>query len=277
MPKKLDLEGATRGTIFMVPPESITVDPEFNGRRFDSSVDDLAVSITKNGQLEPILCRRENGGLKVIYGFRRLAAIRSINEAQLTEKPLKVKVDIRDCDDVTALELNARENHDRNDLTPIDVAYLASRFVRMGKEQQAVAEMFNKSEAWISQILTLLKLPVASQRKVHEGKIPLSIAYEAAKADSKEEQEKILEGAEAGETRAQVREKKATKKAVASGLASAPLTAKKVRSFFEDFQETEDEKQDSRLTELSKSILEWLEGEITNRAMKGRLLKLFQK
>ena len=283
MPKQINAEGVTRTTLFMVPPEQIQVIDTDNGRRFKTDVEDLALDIAEHGQLEAILCRRdEEGKLVVVAGYRRLAAIKFVNESGLVSTPLKVKVDVLNVDEVGAFMVNVSENHQRQNLSPIDTAYAIQRLKVMGKLQSEIAKLFGKSEGWISQQLGLLNLPVKIQQKVHDGKIPSSVAYQASTIADEAERDKVLEQAAAGQmTGQEVVERKARKKAEESGEAK-PRTSKLVHRFFEEIRaelaaERKEAEQEelTQLESFAKELIGWLDGKLSDRQMRNRLDKTF--
>jgi ParB family chromosome partitioning protein len=286
MPTMSETAGVSRANIYLIPPEQIVVDENANGRRFKRPVDDLIAGIVADGQIQPIVCRHnEEKQWQVVAGYRRLAAIKIINEQKLTEEPLRVKVILRECDDVEALEINAAENADRDDLSPIDYAYLIQRLKTFGRTQSEIAKRFHKTDGWVSMTLTLLEHDKPVQAKVHKGIIPATVAYEALKIEEPEARAELLAKAETApaEARREIAVRKETKaraKAEARNEAK-PKTPREIREFFETIRNELAESRGQagqeelgQIEALTADFLRWLDGKISDRQMRNRLEKI---
>lgn len=287
MPKALP-EGARRVEAVDADAESILVDSSLNCRKYSKrDIGELASKILRDGQLEPIAVRRvtkpEGPRLQLVFGYGRLAAIRYINEMELVTPPLTVRCVVRDGDDKHSFLSSLAENHDREDLTPIDYAYSCDRLItEWGMNQREMAEYFGRTEGWVSMILSLNSLPAKIQKDVHTGKLPASTAYELAKAPE-EQRESILEEAtreanpetsppstgakeEAAPTRAAVKRKVKQKAGE-----DTPRTLKEIRGYWETLAEVESGADATELQVLAKSFLEFMDRKIGERAMTKRL------
>lgn len=162
--------------------EEIIVDQSENGRHFSTPVEDLVDSIRAVGQQSPCKVRMAGDKLKLVFGFRRVEAIRQLNAQGGPPRP--VVVEIIDCNDEEAFTLNVRENNDRRDLSHMDAALNCRRLIEhYGKTAAEVAAIMRKSPAWVTQHLKLCRLPAELQRAIHEGQIPPSAGFELADAD----------------------------------------------------------------------------------------------
>ena len=87
----------------------------------DSSIDELAESIRKHGQQVPIMVRpsAQPDRYRIIYGRRRLAAIRKIGGT--------VKAIVRTLDDDASLIAQGQENNLRLDPSFIEKSFLSKR------------------------------------------------------------------------------------------------------------------------------------------------------
>ncbi len=125
--------------------------PRFN---LDSErMDELVVSIRKNGVLQPILVRPFGKGYQLIAGERRLSAAQ---EAGL----LKIPAVVRDVPDDRLLELALIENIQREPLNPIEEAQAYQHLMEAtNSTQEHIAERLGKDRSTIANSIRLLKLP----------------------------------------------------------------------------------------------------------------------
>ena len=144
------------------------IDPGFSQPRtfFDeSSLDELAKSITANGVVQPILIRRKGERYELIAGERRW---RAAQRAGLTRIPAVV----RDVSDDKVLEIALIENIQREDLNPIEEARAYRKLIdTLGLTQEIVAERVGRDRSYVTNYLRLLKLPEDIQDLVQSGRI----------------------------------------------------------------------------------------------------------
>lgn len=98
-------------------------------------IEELAESIKAQGQLIPILVSPVDGRYKIIYGRRRLAALR------LLGKPAKAL--IRSLDEDQAILAQGQENTFRKDLSWIEKAAFARALMDSGKETGLICDALN--------------------------------------------------------------------------------------------------------------------------------------
>lgn len=131
---------------------------------------ELAVSIRKNGVVQPILVRALPSKIgsathEIIAGERRW---RASQEAGLTDIPAIVM----DIDDKQALEIALIENIQRQNLTPIEVAEGYQRLIDEFKyTQDQLADVVGKSRTVVNNYLRLLGLPERVKQLVNEEKL----------------------------------------------------------------------------------------------------------
>lgn len=131
------LQDAAQASIQEINTDLID-DSEFKDRLPDDDeqgIQDLADSIDKQGQLIPILVSPANGRYKIIYGRRRLAALRLIG------KPAKAL--IRSLDEEQAILAQGQENSFRKDLSWIEKALFAKSLLESGKDEGLVCDALN--------------------------------------------------------------------------------------------------------------------------------------
>ena len=124
-------------------------------KSFDrDTLESLAVSITANGIIQPLVVREKNGGqFELIAGERRWRA------AQIAKLDT-VPVVVREASDAQVLEMALVENLQREDLNPIEEAMGFSLLIEaFGITQEDAAQRIGISRAAVTNSLRLLKLP----------------------------------------------------------------------------------------------------------------------
>jgi ParB family transcriptional regulator, chromosome partitioning protein len=164
------------------PRESLETDPEIR---------ELAESLRQVGQLQPAVAVTAPVYLKhfpqhaatigdarwvVINGNRRLAAAAA---AELPALEITVRDDLADGDGLID-EAVMIENVHRKRLDPIREARFIQRMIERHGSQAKVAERIGKTQAFVSQRLALLSLPVEVQTKVSAGELRVKEARRLA-------------------------------------------------------------------------------------------------
>lgn len=163
-----------------------------NIRNETPDIDGLAQTIKEVGVLQPIGVRvhRDAEGdvvpnkYDVVFGFRRTLAAKA---AHLKEVP----VFFVDADDARRHMLAMIENLQRADMNPMEKAQGIQKMIEGGLNQKEVAQRLGMTEGFVSQHLSLLKLPPKVKTAVTNGKIELSQARELNRLHDHEE--KMLE------------------------------------------------------------------------------------
>ena len=136
-------------------------------------IEGLAASIDAEGVLEPILVTKSTeteGKFTMVAGFRRLAAVRSLNHTHIPAIIIDADADRR-------LKLALVENIQREDMNPLDKAKgLAKLLKSTNLEQQAIAQALGVAPAYISQYLAILELPKAALSALHDGELSFTQA-----------------------------------------------------------------------------------------------------
>ncbi len=134
------------------------------------ALQELADSIREQGIVQPLIVRERDGFFELIAGERRWRAAQLL---QLAEVP----VITREADDRAVLELALIENLQRENLNALEealgYAQLAEQF-QLTQEQIAVK--VGKSRAAVANATRLLKLPLAVQSFLREGRISVGHA-----------------------------------------------------------------------------------------------------
>ena len=118
------------------------------------ALDDLALSISKVGLLEPIVIRAIDNAFEVVAGNRRLAACRKLGMR-------KILCHIMTLDDKTAYEASLIENIHHHTLDPVEEAKAFRNYTGAygyGGESE-LARRIGKSEQYVSIRIRMLSLP----------------------------------------------------------------------------------------------------------------------
>ena len=171
-----------------VPIELVHPNPNQPRMHFNKEeLDELALSIEKDGLLQPILVREDADGYEIIAGERRWQA------SQLAGLK-KVPVRIKEADDMKVLELALIENLQRSDLNPIEEAYGYKRMMERGNRTQSeVASAVSKGRSTIANALRLLDLSEDAQQMLYEEKITAGHARAILAIPSDEGRAKLTE------------------------------------------------------------------------------------
>ena len=159
-------ERVLRVPLNKIRPSALQPRKEFS----DEALRELAESIREQGIVQPLIVRERNGFFELIAGERRWRA------SQLIQLP-EVPVIVLEADDRAVLELALIENLQRENLNALEeaqgYAQLAEQFQLT---QEEIALKVGKSRAVVANATRLLKLPVAVQKFVREGRISVGHA-----------------------------------------------------------------------------------------------------
>jgi ParB family chromosome partitioning protein len=137
----------------------------------------LAEDIRENGQLNATKVRRKRDGrYQIIAGWRRAHAVK-----YLGDRPLRC--DIYDgVTDEQAYRINIADNEQREDLTPLELAFQVSHLRdEAGYSVEKIADMHACKSSKIYDLLKLTQLPEELQDAVHSRSISLYLAFELGK------------------------------------------------------------------------------------------------
>jgi len=164
----------------------------------EDGMKELTASIKEYGQFVPILVRE--GGAKqdgtrsyrIIAGHRRVKACTEAGLDPVKAIRIKIKSD-------EILQVQLIENIQREDMNPMDEA---TAFEILKKEHKYkhrdIAKMINKTEAYVSNRLSLLKLTDKNKAKVLSGETSVTKAIELAKVKDEKTQDDVADSTEKG-------------------------------------------------------------------------------
>jgi ParB family chromosome partitioning protein len=170
--------------------ERIIPDPDQPRKYFsEESLEQLAASLKKTGQLQPIRVRwgEEHGKWVIISGERRyraalLAGLKTVS-CLFSDKPL-TESEVR--------QESLIENLLREDLRPIEAANGYQQLMELnGWTMLQVAEALNISKGTVSKALALLKLPEDVQEQVEQGELSPSSGYEISRLKDQSAQREL--------------------------------------------------------------------------------------
>ena len=149
----------------------------------DSSLQELAASIRKQGLMQPILVRPiERDRYEIIAGERRWRAAKI---AGLGEVPVLV----REVPDSSALAMSLVENIQREDLNPLEEAGGVQRLVGEFKlTHQEAADAIGRSRTATTNLLRLLNLQKAVQTLVFDGELEMGHARALLALDGRQQE-----------------------------------------------------------------------------------------
>lgn len=128
------------------PIDRLTPFTAVNDDETDDGLETITNSIKEQGQQVPILVRRSkvDGRFEVIYGRRRLAACRDLG--------IKVRANVQDLDDASALLAKGLENAARRNLSFYERARFAQAIIVAGHEPATAKAVLNLSKAGLSHL-----------------------------------------------------------------------------------------------------------------------------
>ncbi len=146
----------------------------------EEKIKELALSIDKNGLLQPILVRKNESGYELIAGERRLRAVKSLGWQRVT-------CNVREADDQQMAVLALIENLQREDLDPIEKASAFRDLAEKNRmSQEQIAEMIGVDRSTIANFIRLLSLPEKIKEGVSRGTITMGHARALLAVESKE-------------------------------------------------------------------------------------------
>jgi ParB family chromosome partitioning protein len=129
----------------------------------DTSLQELASSISESGVIQPIIVQKKNGGYRIVAGERRWRAARI---AGLTVIPAIV----RELSDRETMVQALLENLQREDLNPIEEAYAMQNLLKTHKlTQEQLAKKLGKPRATIANTMRLVNLDDSLQEYIRRG------------------------------------------------------------------------------------------------------------
>jgi len=162
----------TTGTAEELKMSSIAA-PKLKLRQELLDIEELALSISSKGLLQPIIVRPQDGKFELVAGSRRFAACKLLGWR-------KISCQIIEANEQESFEVALAENIARNSLDPVEEAKAFDIYIKKygwGSETQ-LAKKIGKSAAYISKRLRLLSLPPEMLEKLFRRRKNPSLAEE---------------------------------------------------------------------------------------------------
>jgi len=141
--------------VLLVPPEDINIIDGFNASNRTDDISDIIDSIQENGVLEPLQGYIENNALFLTSGHRRLESVKQL---------IKLGVDIREVPFITKPKLTPDQqmfdvliHNGGKPLTELQEGEMFEKAIKHGYKQEEIAKKIGKTQAHVSQRLTLMK------------------------------------------------------------------------------------------------------------------------
>ncbi len=172
-----------------IPISSIAPNPLQPRTHFDEeALAELVVSIREVGLLQPIVVRQTGPGTyELVMGERRLRASKQVGLE-------KIPAIVRDTGDDVMLRDALLENLHRQQLNPLEEAAAYQQLLDdFGATHEELAGKIGRSRSTITNILRLLQLPPAVQRRVAAGVLSAGHARAVLGLPTGEAQERMAE------------------------------------------------------------------------------------
>ena len=164
--------------------EDLTADQTFNSRVDYENISELAESIKSHGLLQNIGVtekKTEPGKYFVIYGFRRYAALTKIREELGPDAFSEIEVTLNEGTIEELRERNLKENIDREQLKPHEIASAIKKMVNSGLEQRDIGTRLGRPQSWVSyHYKAATKLTPVAWKAFRDGNITLEQALHIA-------------------------------------------------------------------------------------------------
>jgi ParB family transcriptional regulator, chromosome partitioning protein len=174
--------------------ELLIVGPNVRVELEEGALQELSQSIKEQGLLVPLLVVQEADKYRLIDGQRRfraaqLAGLAALNAIVLDHQPEAAELKLMQ------LTINCQ----RADLSPLDKAKAYQEVLNLKNwTATQLAESLQLANSTVTMLLALLKLPVALQQMVNEGKLDVSKAYYLSRIDDPAEQARVAEQVASG-------------------------------------------------------------------------------
>ena len=163
--------------------EDIVPNPSNPRRYFNGeSLSELAQNIKEHGILQPVTVREISGDdgrkYELIFGERRYRAAKI---AGMETLPCM----IRDMSNDAAFDLIISENLQRQDIRPSEEGVAFQRIIDNGKDIRYISERFGKSETFIHNRLSLIRLVPEIRDLLDKEEITIGMAFEISRFDDR--------------------------------------------------------------------------------------------
>jgi ParB/RepB/Spo0J family partition protein len=127
-------------------------------------------SLSRFGQLTPLVVVERSGALEVVDGFKRLAAAKRMGYAELS-------VGIAPLDETAQWAMMLALNRSTQSMTELDEALVLRELVRSGMTQTQISELVQRHKSWVSRRIGLVdRLHPELLEQMKLGVLPAGVA-----------------------------------------------------------------------------------------------------
>ncbi|MBU6424023.1 MAG: ParB/RepB/Spo0J family partition protein [Chloroflexi bacterium] len=165
----------------------------------EESLKELAASIKEHGVLQPILVRPSGAGAGSEASYEIIAGERRWRASKLAGRET-IPAIVERFDDATALEIALIENLQREDLSPLDEAFIYTKMTsELGYSIRGLAAKLGKDKGYVENRLRLAAAPDDVREMVSQRYDTITAAYELMKLDDKKRRRALIKRVLAGE------------------------------------------------------------------------------
>jgi ParB family transcriptional regulator, chromosome partitioning protein len=166
----------------------------------EETLKELAASITEHGVLQPILVRPSGAGpAGSDTGYEIIAGERRWRASKLAGRET-IPAIVERFDDATALEIALIENLQREDLSPLDEAFIYHKMTNeLGYSIRGLASKLGKDKGYVENRLRLANAPDDVREMVAQRYDTITAAYELMKVEDKRRRRALAKRVLSGE------------------------------------------------------------------------------
>ena len=179
-----------RGSVYKFWPKDLVIKPELNGRHDPPDITELKQSIKKNGQIDPVTVRKENGQPVLVIGFSRYRSISELN-AEYPDQQRRIICVYTTSNEQDAYVANWAENRARSATTAMDDAHQFSQMLKWEWTTKEIAEACGVKEPFVKARLKLISADRSVQKAVSTGRIKPTAAAKLAELPSAQQRDAV--------------------------------------------------------------------------------------
>ncbi len=165
----------------------------------EETLKELAASIKEHGVLQPILVRPAADTAAGDHGYEIIAGERRWRASKLAGRDT-IPAIVERFDDATALEIALIENLQREDLSPLDEAFIYTKMTsELGYSIRGLASKLGKDKGYVENRLRLAGAPDDVREMVAQRYDTITAAYELMKLDDRKRRRALIKRVLSGE------------------------------------------------------------------------------
>jgi len=179
--------GGSRSDVFNINPYSLHVREGWNVREdnaaYQDRINDLALSISKHGVLQPLCVFKDPGDGKyyIVSGHTRYLAVQRCAELySVVIQSVPVMLTPKGSNDLDRLAMQVTYN-DAQTLSALELSKLFKVMLAAGASAEDIAEKCGKSITYVKKTIALGEVPEEVKRMVSDGKVSPTLAAQVYK------------------------------------------------------------------------------------------------